>query len=100
MAKGANVNVTFIYKNGRERRMTQQEAEVLRRLGYGQYMTKDMRAATGVQPAPAVAAVAQEPVATDGSQAPDADEAAGQPTVEPAKRPRDRQSKPKPESKQ
>ena len=100
MAKGANVTVTFTYKSGRERRMTRQEGEVLRRLGYGQYMTKDMRAATGLQPEPAAVSVPQEPAVTEGSQAPGADEAAEKTGGNLAKKPRGRQSKPKPENEQ
>ena len=50
------MTVTFTYKNGRERRMTRQEAEVMRRLGYGQYSTKEERAAPAVQATPASAA--------------------------------------------
>jgi len=100
MAKGANVTVTFTYKNGRERRMTRQEAEVLRRLGYGQYVPKDMRAATGMQPAHTAAAVVQAPVVTEGPLAPGAKEAVEQPVGDQVKKPRGRPSKPKPESKQ
>lgn len=99
MAKGANVTVTFTYKNGRERRMTRQEAEVLRRLGYGNYTTKDARGANGVPPEPAAAAVSQEPLAPDVSHAPGANEAAEQRIGDQVKKPRGRPSKTKPESK-
>lgn len=95
------MTVTFTYKNGRERRMTRQEAEVLRRLGYGQYMTKDMRAAPSAQSeAAAGAPVVQEPAAPDGSQTPSADEAAEQADAGTTKKPRGRSGKPKPESEQ
>ncbi len=100
MAKGANVTVTFTYKNGRERRMTRQEAEVLRRLGYGQYMTKDLHSATSVQTASAAAVVPQEPLAPDVSQASGANEATEQRIGDQVKKPRGRPSKPNPESKQ
>ena len=65
------MTVTFTYKNGRERRMTRQEAEVMRRLGYGQYPTKEERAAPAVQATTAsAAALAHEHAMAKESQAP------------------------------
>jgi len=39
------MKVEFSYKNGRTRRMTSAQADLLQRLGHGTYQTREMRAA-------------------------------------------------------
>lgn len=50
------MQVTFITKDGRQKQMPRQHAEILQKLGKGTYQTKDMQAGT-------------KPPATDKSQA-------------------------------
>lgn len=44
------MRVNFKYKNGRERMMSRRDADILRKLGRGTYMTRDMRAQPVVEP--------------------------------------------------
>ncbi len=45
------MKVTFSYKNGRDRDMSERDARILQKLGNGSYMTRDMRAQQKVAPA-------------------------------------------------